>query len=260
MTSTPTAVTFLGTGTSQGVPVIGCDCPVCTSNDPRDKRLRCSLLLEFGDKQLVIDTGPDFRQQMLRHTPNNLRAILLTHEHNDHIIGLDDVRPFNFSQWRDMPVYSTDRILNEVRRRFHYIFAAKKYPGAPMIQLQSIETDPIFSVEDIQIQPLVVLHGQLPVLGFRFGDFTYITDMKTIEPKEKDKIMGTKILVINALHHKPHNTHLNLEEALAFAEEIGADSTYFIHCSHRMGLYADIEKEVPEGIYFAYDGLRLEQF
>jgi len=251
-------ITILGSGTSQGVPIIGCDCAVCQSKDPRDKRLRVSILISKEDKNIVVDVGPDFRQQMLRAKVKNLEAVLLTHEHNDHIIGLDDVRPFNFRAWSDMPVYATDRVQKELKTRFAYIFAENPYPGAPMLELHTITKEKTFEVEGIEIIPIEVMHGKLSVLGFRIGDFTYLTDMKTIAEEELEKVKGSKVLVLNALHHNVHHSHLNLKEALEFIKLVQPEEAYLTHVSHRMGLYEEVSKNLPENVYLAYDGLKLE--
>jgi len=245
----------LGTGTSQGVPVIGCRCAVCTSPDPRDKRLRTAALVTVGNKNIAIDCGPDFRQQMLRTNVTSLEAILLTHEHNDHIIGLDDVRPFNFMQRRSMPIYTSLQVQKELHQRFAYAFDRNPYPGAPSFQLHTIDKNNAFEISGIPIIPIEVLHGDLPILGFRIGDFTYLTDVKTIDNIELQKIRGTKVLVLNALHYSPHRTHINLEEALELAAIIGAQQTYFTHMSHHIGLYADVTPKLPKGVFLAYDGL-----
>ena len=250
-------VNFLGTGTSQGVPVIGCDCKVCTSTDKKDQRLRCSILVNVGSTNIVIDVGPDFRQQLLRAKVKHLDAILLTHEHNDHIIGMDDVRPLNFAQKKHMPVYATQRVQVDLKNRFSYIFEAEPYPGAPRVELRTIQASENFEVEGIPIIPIEVLHGTLPVLGFRFNNFTYITDAKTISATELAKVQGTEILVLNALHHSPHHSHLNLEEALALIEKIKPTKAYLTHISHRMGLDMEVAELLPANVFLAYDGLVL---
>lgn len=258
MSSPTLRIAFLGTGTSQGVPVIGCDCAVCTSSDPRDHRLRSALLVEYGDTRIAIDAGPDFRQQMLREQVGELHAVLLTHEHNDHIIGLDDVRPFNYRQKKNMPVLALPRVLQEVRTRFAYVFDADPYPGAPRLELLPLEPLVPFRIGELSILPFSVGHGDMEVLGFRFGAFTYITDMKTLPPESREAIRGTEVLVVNALHHKPHRAHLNLEEAVDFVREIGPREAYLIHISHHMGRYVDIAPQLPEGIFLARDGGRVE--
>ncbi|MEM1122660.1 MAG: MBL fold metallo-hydrolase [Bacteroidota bacterium] len=251
-------ITFLGTGTSQGVPVIGCDCAVCQSHDPRDKRLRTSAMIETDGKTIVIDAGPDFRQQLLRAKVTDVTAILMTHEHNDHIIGMDDVRPLNFKHRKQMPVYAEPRVQTELQERFAYIFAKNPYPGAPRLILQNIDEDRIINIEGVEVTPIRAMHGQLPVFGFRFGDFTYLTDIKTISAKELKKVKGTKVLALDALHHSVHHSHLNLEEALALIEIIQPEQAYLIHVSHRMGLTQEVNKTLPEGVQLAYDGLVIE--
>ena len=251
-------VTILGTGTSQGVPVIGCSCEVCTSIDTRDQRLRCSILIEVDEQQILVDVGPDFRQQMLRTNISNIDAILLTHEHNDHIIGMDDVRPLNFLHQKHMPVYAVERVQEELKKRFSYIFDVDPYPGAPRITLHSIEANQAFQIGKTNINPIEIYHGQLPILGFRIKDFTYITDAKTITKKELEKVKGTKILILSALHHSRHHSHLNLEEALEWIEEIQPEKAYLLHISHRMGRYEEVSKTLPEGVQLAYDGLELK--
>jgi phosphoribosyl 1,2-cyclic phosphate phosphodiesterase len=253
MNESPLRIVFLGTGTSQGVPVIGCECPVCRSADPRDQRLRTALLLECKGVVIAIDAGPDFRQQMLREDVRALHAVLLTHEHNDHIIGLDDVRPFNFRMRRDMPIYGLPRVLESVRTRFAYVFDANPYPGAPRMQLIPVTPRQPFEVEGLSILPIVVGHGNMDVLGFRFGPFTYITDMKTISPDDFELIRGTEVLVVNALHHNPHFSHLNLEEAIAFIETVKPKEAYLIHISHHMGKWEEVAPQLPAGVYLACD-------
>ena len=254
MTDRTLRITFLGTGTSQGVPVIGCDCPVCRSTDPRDRRLRTALLVEYGSACVAIDAGPDFRQQMLRAGVGELHAVLLTHEHNDHIIGLDDVRPFNFRQKQNMPIYSLPRVLEEVRTRFAYVFDKDPYPGAPRLELIPVEPFRPFQIRELTIMPFPVGHGNMDILGFRFGPFTYITDMKTLSPESRELVAGTEVLVVNALHHRPHYSHLNLEEALEFIAEVRPRKAYLTHVSHSMGRYADISPQLPEGVDLAWDG------
>jgi len=250
-------VTFLGTGTSQGVPVIGCQCKVCRSENPRDHRLRSSVLVETGGTRIVIDCGPDFRQQMLRAQVTSLDAILVTHEHNDHVVGLDGVRPFNFMQRRDMPIYAAERVRKELRQRFAYAFEQNPYPGAPRFRLLDLDRDTPFGLEGIPITPVEVMHGSLPVLGFRIGDFTYLTDVKTISPPEREKIKGSKVLVTSALHHASHHSHENLAEALDLVAALQPERAFFTHISHNMGLYDEVNPQLPPGVELAYDGLRL---
>ncbi len=249
-------ITFLGTGTSQGVPVIACDCEVCTSTDPHDKRLRTSILIEGDDKTVVIDSGPDFRYQMLRAGVKHLDAIVFTHEHKDHVAGMDDIRAFNYRQNAPVDVYATTRVQEALKREFSYIFAEFKYPGIPQINLHTIGLDP-FDIGSLHFIPVEVMHYKLPVLGFRIKDFTYITDAKTVSETEKQKIKGTKILVINALQTQSHISHFTLDEAILFALEIGAEKTYFTHISHRLGLHEVMSQQLPPNIEFAYDGLKL---
>jgi len=249
-------IRFLGTGTSQGVPVIGCDCEVCRSVDFRDKRFRCSVHMETEGKSLVIDTGPDFRMQMLRADIHQLDAVIYTHEHKDHTAGLDDIRPFNFRQKKDMPVYGRSQVLNQIRQEYSYVFSEKKYPGVPQVLPIEIDEE-TFEVEGITINPIPVMHYKLPVLGFRVGDFTYITDANYISEESKKKIKGSKILVLNALQKTPHLSHFTLEEAIEMAQMLGAEQTYFTHISHKLGLHREVESELPEGIHLAYDGLML---
>lgn len=250
-------VTFLGTGTSQGVPVITCTCAVCQSLDFRDKRLRTSIHVEIAGKSLVIDTGPDFRQQMLRERIGRLDAVIYTHEHKDHTAGLDDVRAFNFRQKMDMPLYAHPRVVRQLKQEFSYAFAEHKYPGVPLLEVHEINNS-LFSIGEVEILPIEVLHYKLPVLGFRMGDFTYITDANSIAEAEKEKIKGSKVLVLNALQQQPHISHFTLEEAIAMARELEAEQTYFTHISHRLGLHSEVEKLLPEGMHLAYDGLKLK--
>ncbi|PZX50583.1 MBL fold metallo-hydrolase [Algoriphagus chordae] len=249
-------VTFLGTGTSQGVPVIGCTCSVCKSLDFRDKRFRSSVHIQIGKLSLVIDTGPDFRSQILRAGISSLDAVLFTHEHKDHTAGLDDIRPFNFMQQKDMPVFGKYQVIEQIKREFSYIFTGKRYPGVPMVETIEIDENQ-FVIEGITITPIPVMHYKLPILGFRIGDFTYITDANYISEESLKLIEGTEVLVLNALQKKPHISHFTLDEAVAMAKKIGAKETYFTHISHRLGLQDSIDRELPEGIALAYDGLQL---
>jgi len=249
-------VTFLGTGTSQGVPVIACGCEVCTSNDTHDKRLRTSVMIEDGEQVIVIDSGPDFRYQMLREKVQRLDAIVFTHEHKDHIAGMDDIRAFNYKQQGPIDVYATTRVQEALKHEFHYIFAKFKYPGIPQLTLHTIDDTPFF-IGNLKFIPVEVMHYKLPVLGFRINDFTYITDAKTVAEKEVEKIKGSKILVINALQKQEHISHFTFDEAIAFAESVGAKKTYLTHISHRLGKHADISQVLPPGIELAYDGLKL---
>lgn len=249
-------VTFLGTGTSQGVPVIGCDCNICTSLDFRDKRFRSSVHLQIGKLSLVIDTGPDFRSQILRAGITTLDAVLYTHEHKDHTAGLDDIRPFNFKQQKDMPVFGKLQVLEQIKREFAYIFSGKRYPGVPQVETIEIGENP-FTIEGITVTPIPVLHYKLPILGFRIGDFTYITDANYISAESLKLIEGTEVLVLNALQKEPHISHFTLDEAVDMAQKIGAKESYFTHISHRLGLHDAVDRELPQGIALAYDGLQL---
>ncbi|WP_028295513.1 MBL fold metallo-hydrolase [Olivibacter sitiensis] len=250
-------VTFLGTGTSQGVPMIACDCPVCQSTDPRDKRLRSSVFIEVKDKQIVIDTGPDFRYQMLRENVKRLDAVLFTHMHKDHIAGLDDIRAFNYRQGKAVDIYADELVQEALKREFYYIFSAERYPGVPQVEMHLVEQLP-FSIGDVCIQPIDVMHYKLPIKGYRIGDFTYLTDVKTVSEASRKLIKGSKILVVNALQREPHISHFTLSEAIAFAKEIGAEQTYLTHIGHRMGKYIDVSMELPSNIHLAYDRLELE--
>ncbi len=250
-------VTILGSGTSQGVPVIGCNCSVCTSLDFRDKRLRSSIHIEEEGKSIVIDSGPDFRQQVLRERIKSLDALIFTHEHKDHTAGMDDIRSFNFLQEKDMPIYADPRVIDQLKREFAYVFTEKKYPGAPQVEVHEIDGKP-FEVDGIKITPIEVMHYKLPVYGFRIGDFTYITDAKTISDESIEKIKGSKIVILNALQQTEHISHFTLEEAIEMAEIIGAETTYFTHQSHKMGTHRTVETTLPANIKLAYDGLQIK--
>ena len=250
-------VTFLGTGTSQGVPVIACKCSVCASEDEKDKRLRSSVLLEVENTNIVIDTGPDFRQQMLRADVNQLDAVLFSHEHRDHIAGLDDIRAYNFIQQQPMDVYAEERVLRALNYDFPYIFAEKKYPGVPQVNVNLISNTP-FQINSISITPVRVMHYRLPVLGFRIGQFAYITDANFISEEEMEKLIGVKHLVINALRKEKHISHYSLEQALQIIRQLSPKRAYLTHLSHQMGLHEEIQKEIPPNVVLAYDGLTVD--
>ena len=254
-------IRFLGTGTSQGVPVIACRCDACRSTDEHDKRLRASALVEVNGKNILIDAGPDFRQQLLRENISNIDAILITHEHKDHIGGLDDVRAINYVTGEGIDIYAEDRVLDAIKSDFAYAFADVRYPGVPQMNLHEI-TGETFTVSNnkIKIIPIRVMHMYLPVYGFRIGNFSYITDANYIADSELEKLKGTKILVLNALRHEEHISHFSLSEALEMAAKINAERTYLTHISHQMGCYAEQEPLLPPNIHFAYDGLTIEDF
>ena len=250
-------ITFLGTGTSQGIPVIGCDCEVCKSTDFRNHRLRSSILIQTKTSSVVIDTGPDFRQQMLSNRVQSLDAVLFTHEHKDHVAGLDDIRSFNFKQKKDMPVYASDRVIDRLKEEFPYIFQTEKYPGVPSLDIREIRNEP-FEFNDLNFQPIEVLHYKLPIFGYRIRDFAYLTDVKTIDEKEKEKLQGLKVLVLNALQLKPHISHLTLDEALELIAELSPQKTYLTHISHYLGIHKEVEKNLPDNVFLAYDGLSIK--
>ncbi len=247
-------ITFLGTGTSQGIPVIGSTHPVCLSEDSRDKRLRVSVLVEWNDYTYVIDCGPDFRQQMLSSKCTKLDGVIFTHEHADHTAGLDDIRPFYFKQG-DIPVYAHSRVLKALKKRFDYIFETEnKYAGAPGVRPIRIENKP-FTLGDLEVMPIDGLHYKLQVFGFRFGDFAYLTDMKTIKSSEIKKLKGVKVLVVNALRETEHISHFNLKEALALINEVKPERAYLTHISHMLGFHEEVDKKLPENVFLAYDNL-----
>jgi phosphoribosyl 1,2-cyclic phosphate phosphodiesterase len=248
-------ITFLGTGTSQGVPVIACDCTTCLSADTHDKRLRTSLLLETNDATIVIDAGPDFRQQMLREHVTKLDAILLTHEHKDHIGGLDDVRAFNYKSQDAIDIYSEERVQKVLKKEYSYVFSEYQYPGIPKMRLNNIPEHG-FNVKGIQIIPVRVFHYRLPVYGFRIGNFAYITDANYVSEESKEKLYGVKYLVVNALRKEKHISHFSLREAMDFIREISPKKAFITHISHQMGLHAEVSKELPPEIMLAYDGLK----
>ena len=250
-------VTFLGTGTSQGVPVIACSCAVCQSNDPRDKRLRTSIHIQHGNSSFVIDSGPDFRQQMLRAEIKNLTALIFTHEHKDHVAGMDDIRAFNYVLQKKIDIYATLRVQEALVREFPYVFHDFKYPGVPEVNMITIDEHP-FIIEGNKIIPIEVLHYKLPVNAYRFGDFTYITDANFISEKEKEKIKGSRIVVINALRREKHVSHFNLQEALELIKELQPEKAYLTHISHQLGKHSDVEQELPPNVFLAYDGFEIE--
>lgn len=249
---------FLGTGTSQGVPIIACECNVCTSQDSKDKRLRSSVLIRTSQTTLVVDTGPDFRQQMLRENVKVLDAILFTHEHKDHIAGLDDVRAYNFILKKKIPVYATERVIKALQREFYYIFNDEKYPGIPEIDIHLIDNQ-AFYIQDIHIQPVELLHYKLPVLGFIFNQrLAYITDANYISPLEKNKLKNLDVLIINALRREKHISHFTLQEALDIIQELQPKKAYLTHISHQLGTYKEVSKELPQNVFLAYDGLQIK--
>ncbi len=250
-------ITILGSGTSTGVPLIGCDCPVCTSKDPKDNRLRTSIKIESETTCIIIDTTPDFRYQMLRTNTTKIDAVVFTHPHRDHYAGLDDIRPYNFFSGKSMPIYANDITQVAIRRDFYYAFETNKAAGLPEMQLHTIQHDQPFTIGDIHLTPIQVMHSEMPVLGFRIGEFTYITDANFIGAAELEKIKGSKILILNALRPAPHPTHFTLAEAIDLATNLAVPQTYFTHFSHQIGLHQEVDPSLPKGIAMAYDGLEL---
>jgi phosphoribosyl 1,2-cyclic phosphate phosphodiesterase len=253
----PLRITFLGTGTSSGVPMIACNCPVCESSDPYDKRLRSSILVESDNTSIVIDTTPDFRTQMLNAGVKKLDAVLYTHPHKDHLAGLDDVKAFNYFQQQPMRVFANQLTQEAIRREFGYIFSDKRYPGVPEVSLHDIPEE-IFTIGDIPVIPIKVWHLRMPVLGFRFGKFTYITDANRIEEEEEEKIRGSEVMVLNALRHEKHLSHFTLQEALDLVAKLKVPRAYFTHISHQLGMHSEINPSLPEGISLAWDMHRLK--
>lgn len=249
-------ITFLGTGTSTGVPMIGCHCAVCTSADKKDKRLRSSILLETADTTIVVDTTPDFRYQMLRIGNERLNAVLFTHPHKDHIAGLDDVRAYNYFMRQAMDVYANSLTEETLKREFAYVFSDHRYPGIPEINLTTIDETP-FVIGDIPVIPIQVWHHKMPVYGYRFGDFTYITDANRIDAAQKEKIKGSKVIVLNALRHEPHISHFTLSEAISLVNELEVPEVYFTHISHQLGKHGEVTATLPPHIHLAYDGLQV---
>ena len=250
-------LTFLGTGTSQGVPVVACQCPVCLSNNPKDQRLRASVMIETETQCLVIDAGPDFRQQMLTHSVLHLNGILLTHEHTDHIFGLDDIRAFNWVQKQPTDIYAEERVQIAIRRIFDYVFANYKYPGIPQMHLHLLENKP-FMIGNLEVMPIRGFHYKLPVFGFRFGKIAYVTDVNQLEHAEINKLRGLDALVLNALRKEDHISHYNLDQALEIIAEVKPGKAYLTHLSHQMGFHDEVQPELPENVFLAYDGLEIE--
>jgi phosphoribosyl 1,2-cyclic phosphate phosphodiesterase len=250
-------ITFLGTGTSQGIPVIACKCKICNSDDLHDKRLRSSVFIEDNDSRFVIDAGPDFRQQLLREHVTHLNAVIFTHEHKDHIAGLDDIRAFNYISKKPVDIYAEQRVQEALVREYSYVFAEKRYPGIPQMILHNIENMP-FKINNTPFVPIRVFHYHLPIFGYRIHDFCYITDANFIPEAEKEKLFGIKVLVINALRKEKHVSHFNLSDAISLAAQLKPVKTYITHISHMMGLHREIENDLPVNIFLAYDGLSLE--
>ena len=251
-------ITVLGTGTSSGVPVLTCECPVCTSLNPKDQRLRVSILVQDKGNNILIDSGPDFRQQVLKTGIKDLAAVVFTHEHKDHTAGLDDVRPFNYLRGKDfIDIYARSKVLHQLKREFHYAFETNPYPGAPKFETHKIKNRP-FLIGHTKFIPIEVMHHKLPVFGYRIGSFAYITDAKTIEEKELKKLKGVQVLILNALQKSPHISHLTLEEAIEIARKVNAHQTYFTHISHKMGLHEEVNASLPKNMALAYDGLQIE--
>jgi len=250
-------ITFLGTGTSQGIPIIGSTHPVCLSNDIKDKRLRSSVMLEWDSYRYIVDCGPDFRQQLLREKVDSINGILFTHEHADHTAGLDDIRPFTHKMG-DVPLFVPERITDNLQQRFYYIFTrVNRYPGAPSADIQIVYNEP-FELSTKKVIPIEFMHGKIPIFGYRIDDFAYLTDLKSISDTEKEKLQRLDILVVSALRIDPHPTHLSLAEALTFIKEIQPKKAYLTHISHKLGFHDEVEKQLPENVFLAYDGLRLE--
>ena len=249
-------VTFLGTGTSQGIPVIACDCKVCTSENPKDNRLRTSILIEENNQTIVIDTGPDFRQQMLRENVQKLDAIVFTHQHKDHVAGMDDIRAFNYKFKKDMDIYCTAEVEEALIREFPYVFSAYKYPGVPEIKVHNIKNEP-FNINGIELIPIEGLHYKLPVFGYRIKDFVYLTDVSFVSESEKEKMKGAEVIVLDALRKTPHISHFTMEQAVELLEELKPKQGYLIHISHLMGMHNEVVDELPNFIKPAHDGLVL---
>jgi phosphoribosyl 1,2-cyclic phosphate phosphodiesterase len=255
--NTKLKITFMGTGTSTGVPVVACNCEVCTSDDARDKRYRSSIMLTRGGSNIVIDCGPDFRIQMLKHKVEDIDAVVFTHAHRDHIAGLDDIRAFNYILHKSIDIYGTQVTLDAIKEQFPYIFLPGRYLGAPKLNLHAI-TDSQFNIGEFNFLPVQVMHQEMKVFGYRIGDFTYITDANYISPAELDKVRGSKVVVINALRNSRHVSHFSLNEALEILEDLKPEVAYLTHISHFLGKYEVVEPKLPVGVHLAYDGLQIE--
>ena len=247
-------ITLLGTGTSQGIPVMGCGCEVCVSTNPKDQRLRTSVLLEIADKNILIDCGPDFRQQMLRLNVQHIDAVLITHEHQDHIAGLDELRSYIFKQNKPMPIYAEERVVTNIKYRFPYAFSKNPYPGAPTFAMHHIRSGDLH-IEGVEVEAIRVQHGKLPILGFRFGNFAYLTDLNGIPEESMALLQNLDVLVLDALHHRPHHSHYNVHQALEVIDELKPEKAYLTHISHDMGLHDDMNHQLPENVELGYDGL-----
>jgi phosphoribosyl 1,2-cyclic phosphate phosphodiesterase len=250
-------ITILGTGTSQGVPVMGCDCEVCTSEDKRDNRLRTSALIETEQANLVIDCGPDFRQQMLLNKVTRVDAVLVTHDHQDHVAGLDELRSYIFKQNKPMPIYAEENVIHALTQRFAYAFSKNPYPGAPTFAMHTIQPGTLH-IEGVQIEAIRVQHGKLPIVGFRIGNFAYLTDVNGIDESAASHLQNLDVLILDALHHRPHHSHFNLHQALEEISRLQPEKAYLTHISHSMGLHSEIEAQLPENVHLGYDGLVFE--
>ncbi|MDA9627682.1 MBL fold metallo-hydrolase [Flavobacteriaceae bacterium] len=250
-------ITFLGTGTSQGIPMIGSNDPVCLSHNSKDKRLRSSIMISWDDNRYIIDCGPDFRQQMLRENIQAINGVLFTHEHSDHTAGIDDLRPYTYKMG-EVPIYAQERVIESLKIRFSYIFETEnRYAGAPKL-IENIIDSNSFMLNEVQVTPIAVMHGKLPITGYRFGNVAYITDLKTMSDHEKKKLENLDVLIVNALRITAHPTHLNLEEAISFVNEIKPKRAYFTHISHKLGFHEEVEKILPENVFLSYDGLEIK--
>lgn len=254
ISNTAMKLTFLGTGTSTGVPVIACNCQVCKSKDPRDKRFRTSAMVSIGGHNIVIDCGPDFRFQMLKQNVEDIDAVLFTHEHRDHIAGLDDIRAFNYVLNKTVPIYGTESVIEAIKTEFPYIFQETRFFGAPQLCVNCIDSS-LFQIGETEILPIMIMHNKLPIMGYRIGDLTYITDASFIEDNEKEKIKGTKVLVINALRNSKHVSHFSLNEAIEVITELKPERAYLTHISHFLGLHEEVQKKLPDNVFLAYDNL-----